>query len=106
MKILLNILGILIFFFTKLAGRKDKTEPLSVKFWIKDNFEQLIVVALIDVALMLLLVTGGLKLSFEKLPNIPNWLQVVGDGAACLLIGAFLAYAGYEAYKKIVLDKR
>ena len=105
MKILLNILGVLIFFFVRLQGR-DKSVPFSVKFWFKDNWEQLIAIALIDVALMVLVFTGGLKLSLEQLPGIPKWIQLAGDGVICLLVGALFAYLGYEAYKKLVLDKR
>jgi hypothetical protein len=105
MKILLNILGILTYFFVILQGR-DKSIPFSVKFWIKDNFEQLIAVSLIDAIMMILVFMGGLKLSFEKLPIIPDWLQITGDGAVCALVGGLLAHLGYEAYKKLVLDKR
>lgn len=106
MKIALNIIGILIFFLTKFATRKDKDAPVSASFWLKDNWEQLIAVALFDVALMLLVFTGGLQLSFEKLTVIPAWLQVTGDGAVCFAVGAFIAWAAYTGYKKIVLDKR
>jgi hypothetical protein len=105
MKILLNVLGILIFFFVRLQGR-DKSIPFSIKFWVKDNWEQLVTISLIDVALMILVFTGGLQLSFEKLPSIPDWLQLTGDGFVCLLVGALISYLGYEAYKKLVLDKR
>lgn len=103
MKIALNVIGILIFFFVKLAGRKDKSSPLSIQFWLKDNWEQLIAVSLIDVALMLLVFQGGLQVNFEKLaPMLPDGVQLVGDGAICLLIGMIFSFVGYEGYKKIM----
>ncbi len=106
MKTLLNALGILIFFFVRFAGRTNKSEPFSGKKWIAENWEQLVTILLIDIALMLLVFVDGLKLSFEKLPNLPDWLQVTGDGAACLLVGALISYLAYETYKKLVIDKR
>jgi hypothetical protein len=105
MKIILNILGILIFLFVRLQGR-DKSIPFSAKFWINDNWEQVIAIILIDVAMMLLVFEGGLKLSFAELPGIPKWIQLAGDGVACLLVGGVFAYITYEAYKKLILSKR
>lgn len=107
MKILLNILGILIFFFARFAGRKDKDAPVSAKFWLKDNWEQLVVVALFDVALMLLVIEGGLKFNFEKLaPMLPDGVQLAGDLALCFLVGLLFAWGFYVGYKKVVLEKR
>lgn len=106
MKILINLLGILTFFFVRFANRTDKVAEPSLNFWIKDNWEQLICISLIDIALMLLVFQGGLQISFEKLPGLPTWVQIVGDGAMYYLVGLIFSYFGYEAYKKLVIDKR
>ena len=107
MKILLNILGVLIFFFARLAGRKNREQPLSIKFWLKDNWEQLIIIALFDVALMLLVFQGGIQFNFDKLtPMLPEGLQIAGDSALCFLVGLFFAWSVYLGYKKMVIDKR
>jgi hypothetical protein len=102
MKILLNVLGILIFFLNRFAGRKDKTAPVTAKFWLKDNWEQLVCVGLIDVALMLLVFQGGLQVNFERLaPMLPEGVQLTGDSAVCLLVGMIFSWAGYVGYKKL-----
>ena len=107
MKILLNVLGVLIFFLNRFAGRKDKDQPFSGKKWITENWEQLTIVALFDVALMLLVINGGLEFNFEKIaPMLPEGVKLAGDLALCFLVGLVFAYLGYEAYKKLVIDKR
>ncbi len=107
MKITLNVLGMLIFFLVRLGGRKDKNTPLSGKIWLRENWEQLSAVVLIDVALMLLVFEGGLKFSFEKIaPMLPDGVTLVGDSALCFLVGWLFAWGVYVAYKKVVLEKR
>jgi hypothetical protein len=106
MKILINILGIITFFWVRFTNRTDKTAEPSLKFWLKDNYEQLVCIGLIDIALMLLVFQGGLKVSFEKLPGLPDWIQLIGDGAMYYLVGLVFSYFAYEAYKKLVIDKR
>jgi hypothetical protein len=107
MKIALNIIGILIFFLVRLAGRKDKDSPFSIRFWLKDNWEQLAAVVLFDVALMLLVFQGGLQFNFEKIaPMLPEGVQLAGDAAMCFLVGLLFAWGIYSGYKKMVIDKR
>lgn len=107
MKIALNIIGIAIFFLVRLGGRKNTATPLSIKFWLKDNWEQLAAVILIDVALMLLVFQGGLQFNFEKLaPMLPDGVQLAGDAALCFAVGALFAWGVYVGYKKMVLEKR
>lgn len=106
MKILFNLIGILIFFLNRLAGRKDTKEPLSIKFWIKDNWEQLACVLLFDIALMLLVIEGGLQFNFDRLaPMLPDGVQLAGDSALCFLVGLIFSWAIYSGYKKFVLNK-
>lgn len=106
MKLLLNAIGVLIFFLVRLAGRKDKGSPLSITFWLKDNWEQLITVLLFDIGLMILLGEGGLNISFDKLVWLPEWLQIIGDSASALVIGLFGAWLAYAGYKKAIIDNR
>jgi hypothetical protein len=106
MKIVLNIIGILIFFLVRLAGRANKKEPLSWRYWIKSNLEQLLTIALFDASFMIFFFQGGLKLNFEKLTFLPDWIQLAGDLATCWLIGLLLSWAGYVGYKKVILDRR
>ena len=105
-KIILNVLGIITFFWVRFANRTDKTKEPTIGFWLKSNYEQLIGIALLDVAIILLTLTGGLQLSFEKIQTLPEWIQLTGDSAIFYLTGLIFALLGYEAIKKLILDKR
>ena len=106
MKIILNVIGIVIFFLSRFSNRKDKTTEPSIKFWFKDNWEQLITIGLFDVALMILASKQALNIDFSKLTFLPDWLQLVGDVALFFVIGLLGAYLAYEGYQKRVIDKR
>jgi Kef-type K+ transport system membrane component KefB len=106
MKILLNALGILIFFLNRYAGRTDKAQPFSGKKWLSENWEQLTIVALFDVALMLLVINGGLEFNFEKIaPMLPEGVKLAGDLSLCFLVGLLFAWLVYVGYKKMVKGK-
>ena len=106
MKIILNIIGVLIFFLSRFQGRTDKTKNLSISYWLKDNWGELTIIALFDIALMILVFAGGLEINFEKLaPLLPEGVKMAGDGAMCFIIGLFLAWAFYNGYKKVVKKK-
>ena len=106
MKVLLNALGILIFFLNRYAGRTDKTEPFSGKKWLKENWEQLTIIALFDVALMLLVINGGLEFNFEKIaPMLPEGVKLAGDLSLCFLVGLLFSWLVYVGYKKMVKGK-
>ncbi|MEN6569048.1 MAG: hypothetical protein ABFC18_03445 [Rikenellaceae bacterium] len=105
-KIVLNILGIVTFFWVRFANRTDKTAQPNLKFWLKDNFEQLIGILLIDVAVILLVFANGLKLSFDKIASLPEWVQLTGDSVIFYLTGLIFALLGYEAIKKVILEKK
>lgn len=100
MKILLNIIGILIFFLNRFNGRKDKTAEPSVKYWVKDNWPELLTITLFDLALMILLFTEGLQIDFEKLfPSAPEGIAFTGDLAVSFFIGLIIAWAVYSLFK-------
>lgn len=106
MKILLNVIGILIFFINRFANRSKKTVAFSFKFWIRDNWEQSATILLFDIALMILLSKEGLNIDFTQLAFLPPWLQLIGDLAASFIIGLLGAWIIYCGYKKIVINKR
>ena len=105
-KIVLNLLGIVTFFWVRFANRTDKTKEPTLKFWLKDNFEQLIGILLIDVAIVMLVFVGGLQLSLEKITTLPDWVQLTGDSAIFYLTGLVFALFGYELVKKTILEKK
>ena len=105
-KLILNVLGIVTFFWIRFANRTDKTLQPLLKFWWKDNYEQLIGILLIDAAIIMLVFVGGLQLSLEKITTLPEWVQLSGDAAIFYLTGLVFALFGYEAIKKVILDKK
>lgn len=105
MKLLLNLIGILIFFINRYANRTKKTD-FSFKFWIRDNWEQSAMIILFDIALMILLSKEGLNIDFNQLAFLPSWLQLIGDMASSFIIGLLGAWVIYCGYKKIVINKR
>lgn len=106
MEVILNIIGITIFFLNRLANRRNRESPLSAKFWFRDNWEQVGIIVLFDVALMLLVFQGGLEFNFDKLaPMMPEGMQLAGDSALCFVVGLFLAKGCYEGYKKLFKNK-
>ena len=106
MKIVLNIIGVLIFFLSRFVGRTDKSKQLSISFWLKDNWGELTIIALFDIALMMLVFIGGIELNFEKMaPLLPEGVKLAGDGAMCLVIGLFIAWLFYRGYQKVIKKK-
>ena len=91
---ILNIIGILIYFINKYAGRRNKTK-FSFKFWFADNWPELVSTLLLNIALMLLL------LQPETTINIDGWLaQNVPFGLAIAVkpLFAFLLGLGLSSF--------
>lgn len=106
MKILLNVIGILIFFLTRFSNRNDKTKEIDPIFWLKDNWEELLTVLLFDIGLILLVFQGGFNISFEQIASLPEWVQLGGDSAVCFAVGLVVAWKGYEWYNSLIKSKR
>jgi len=102
MKLLLNFLGIVIYFLIRYGNRTDKTTTFSTTFWLNDNWPETVTTILFDVVLMLLFIAGGLKIELEKLfPSIPAGISFIGDLGIYFVIGLVLAHGAYELVKKL-----
>jgi hypothetical protein len=100
MKLLLNFLGIVIYFLVRYGNRTDKTTSFSGTFWLNDNWPETVTTLLFDIVLMLLFIAGGVKIELEKLlPSIPAGITFIGDLAIYFLIGLVLAHGAYELFK-------
>jgi len=100
MKILLNVLGILIYFLNRYASRSDKSKPFSFSFWIKDNWPEIATVVLIDAALMLLLFAPGTEVNFdEMLSKLPIGVKISGTYLMSFLLGLGLSSLFYSVFK-------
>ena len=107
MKILLNAIGILIYFINRFANRSKKTVKFSFKFWISDNWPELATTILIDIALMILLFSPGTEINFDDLfAKLPFGLKVAGDLFMSFLLGLGLSHLFYVIFKRKVKDAK
>ena len=107
MKILLNVIGILIYFINRYANRTKKTVGFSVKFWFQDNWPELATTVLIDVALMILLFSPGTEVNFDDLfSKLPFGLKVAGDLFMSFVLGLGLSHLFYVIFKRKVKDAK
>lgn len=107
MKILLNLIGILIYFIGKYANRATKTVAFSFKFWLFDNWPEMTTTILIDVALMILLFSPGTEVNFDDLlSKLPFGVKIAGDLLMSFLLGLGLSHLFYVIFKKKVKDAK
>jgi hypothetical protein len=100
MKIILNILGILIYFINRYANRAQKAQPFSFKFWLRDNWPEVSTVFLLDIALMVLLFSPGTEVNFDKmLSTLPIGIKVSGSWLMSFLLGLGLSSLFYKLFK-------
>lgn len=100
--LVLNLIGILIYFINRYANRTKKTIGFSLKFWLKDNWPEVSSTLLFDLALMILLLNKDTIISLDAL--IAEYVPFIGLQVAVkpvmgLLIGLLLAKAFYELFK-------
>lgn len=103
--LILNIIGIMIYFINRYANRTKKTIEFSFKFWLKDNWPELACTILFDTALMILLLNKETMINIDAL--IAEYVPFIGLQVAVkpvmgLLIGLLLAKAFYELFKSKV----
>lgn len=107
MKILLNIIGVLIFFINRFNNRNKKTIAFSVKYWLKDNWHEASTIILIDIALMILLFSPGTEVNFDVMfSKLPFGLKIAGDLLMSFLLGLGLSSLFYTIFKKKVNDAK
>jgi len=107
MKILLNIIGILIFFINRYHNRTKKTVAFSFKFWIHDNWHEMSTIILLDIALMILLFNPGTEVNFDDIfSKLPFGLKLPADLLMSFLLGLGLANLFYYIFKEKIKDAR
>ena len=107
MKVLLNILGILIYFINRYNKRGKKTIGFSLKFWIQDNWPEITTIILSDIALMILLFNPGTEVNFDDLfSKLPFGLKLPADLFMSFLLGLGLSSLFYTMFKKKIDDSK
>ena len=102
--VIFNILGIVICFLTKYNSRREHDKTFSLKFWLNDNWPELTIIALFDIAIVGLLLLGDIQISVTEL--IPEWIAVVGNNAISFILGLGLSATIYSIFKKKVTYTR
>ncbi len=100
-------MGTLAYFLNKYVGRKDKTKAPSISFWIKDNWAQLLLAFIFDLAAMILVMDAGTTV------DVTNWLNqlpigIVVPGKLLLAFGCGfgLGWGAYNLLKKGQIRRR
>ena len=99
MLIIMNVIGIFTYFLIRYEERTDKTKPLSFTFWAKDNWAQLMIILLFDLAIMMLLLSADITI--DTIPFVPEWFTSYGDATIAWFIGLILAQTFYVSIKKL-----
>jgi len=100
MNVLLNILGIFIFFINRFFGRKDESTPFSLKIWLSENWQEALTTIFLNAALMLLLINAINNGSIVTLlMKLPDWLTLLGIPGISFALGAGLSWTLYELFK-------
>jgi hypothetical protein len=100
---ILNLLGITIYFLNRFNKRTNKTK-FSFKFWLNDNWNELLSTFLINVALMLLLMQPETNINIDELIKeyIPFSVQFAIKPAFSFLLGLGLSSAFYSIFRQKV----
>ena len=107
MKILLNIIGILIFFINRYNRRTKKTVAFSIKFWLQDNWHEMATIILLDIALMCLLFNPETEINFDDLfSKLPFGLKLPADLLMSFLLGLGLSSLFYSIFKRKLKDAK
>ena len=98
MKIIMNILGILIYCLNRFANRRAKDKGFNLRFWINDNWPEFSVILLVDLSLLILFLSNDISISaIEVLPSI---VAQLGDLTVAWLLGLGLSSAIYGVIRK------
>ena len=97
---LLFFLGTLAYFLIRYANRTDKAPSFSFSFWIRDNWVQLAVALILDLAAMIILLDSGTNLTLWLKTFLPAGVAVSAELVIALGCGLGLGAGAYEVFKK------
>jgi len=96
----LFFIGTLAYFLYKYINRGSKQSSFSIVFWLKDNWPELVLSFLFDLAAVLILLDPNTAIDLAKITWMPAWLSFSAE-----LFGAFFFGFGggviiYAVFKK------
>jgi len=101
---LLFILGTLAYFLIRYAGRTDKRPDFDLGFWFKDNWPELTIALLLDLAVMIILMQSDTDITVWLGKYLPDGVVVSSKLILSLACGLGLGWGIYEIFNKKVKD--
>jgi hypothetical protein len=102
---LIFLLGTAAYFFIRYAKRTDKVKDFSIKFWLKDNYPELISTFIIDLIAMIILMDADTNLTVWLASKIPEGLVLPAKLIFAALCGLGFGHIGYELIQKTIKKK-
>jgi len=103
---LLFTLGTFAYLLFRFMNRKDKTVPVSFKFYLANNWPELSFTVILDLMLMLMVMDKGTTIDATGwLSNLPIGVIASGKLIASALCGLGFGKIIYEGVKKFKRDK-
>ena len=102
MKVLMNILGILIYFLNRFSNRRRQDKTFNIVFWLKDNWPEFTVIFLVDISILILFLSNDM--SIDAIQALPPIVAQLGDLTIAWLLGLGLASAIYNVIRKKMKD--
>lgn len=99
LSIILNVLGILIYYTSKFVNRNVK-DPFDFRFWFKSNWVKFFLTLLVNAVFMILLLHPETKVDNALKTIFPEGVVFVAKPTFSLLLGLGLALGIYDKVKK------
>lgn len=100
---LLFLLGTIAFFLYRYIRRDDKSKALSVRYWIKDNWQEFLLCLIFDFAAMIVLLDNSTIVDLSKLWSfLPADVTVSTKLVLSFIIGYGGGWGIYNMLKKKV----
>lgn len=102
----LFLLGTLAYFLIRYANRTDKVKEFNFRFWIKDNWPELLTAFILDTAVMIILMDENTDITGWLLTFLPVGVVVSAKLIAGLGCGLGLGAGVYALFKKKLNDNK
>jgi len=97
---ILCLIGIFIYFLTRYANKREKNSKLSISFWVKDNWPELISTLALNMALMIIIHLPGVEVDINPVfSQLPFSVKVAGIPTLSFFLGLGLTWAFYNMFK-------
>jgi flagellar biosynthesis protein FliQ len=97
---ILFALGTLAYFLIRYSRRRNKLADFDFKFWLKDNWPELSVVLILDVAVMIIFMDADTNITEWLTTFLPKGIAVSAKLVTALACGLGLGKGVYEVFRK------